>query len=333
MGTDHKRPVTSREPCSVAPDDMPQQENPTQSLNADASPSLQESPAQQSKKTFELTRPLVILPVRPKPKQLVANGKPGTPDWSLSVGGATILFGFVIAFGTYVTLTQRDAVQNRLNKSINQQESRTATRHVPIPMTVPTQDDAQVSRSRIDTSPGRYVNEGAAMPDAPATSSAASAQGRSVASSTPSRPANISATPLPTNTKPPGKQAVANAAPLSGGQTTKSSVVEASAATHARDTSTASRDRRPSTKVAKALCNPPDTCDQVMAQAEPPRSRPAGTPPATKAPSTAVLREATTAGSTEPARPTAPASTQAHAQPEAARTVQSAADKGLFRQH
>ena len=334
MDTDHKRPVASREPYGVAPDDMPAQDSPAQPLSESSSASVQGKAARPSRKGVEVTRPLVVMRVRSEPKKLTANGKPGAPDWSLSIGAATILFGFVIAFGSYVTLTERDAVQSRLRQSVNREDAPAALRHVPTPMPVPAQDVAQAPRIPIDASPGRYVNEGATMPNAPA-SSTASSQSRSLASSAPFRPATISADPLPSfaNSRPAGKQAVANATSPASAQPTKSTAAEASTSTRARDPSAPPRDRRPNTKVAKAPCNTHDSCGRNIAQDETSRHRPLGTPPATKVASTAMSREATSVAATEPARQITPALTQANHQPEATSAIQSAADKGLFRQH
>src|SRR6516225_5274890 len=135
MGSNRKGLVTSSEPADVVPNDAPKQDDPAQ-------PPEERLPTREvtrkrprrSRDVSDVTRPLLIVRVRSKPKQLAPASEAGTPDWSLSAGVATVLFGLAIAFGTYVTLTQRDAVQSRLRHFADLDKPRAAARHDPVPI-------------------------------------------------------------------------------------------------------------------------------------------------------------------------------------------------------
>ncbi len=57
--------------------------------------------------------PLRFFKVSPARRRRTKSLPAGAPDWSLSLGAATVLIGFAVAFGTYITLTERDAMQDR----------------------------------------------------------------------------------------------------------------------------------------------------------------------------------------------------------------------------
>lgn len=337
MDTDRKRPVTSREPDNMAQDAVPEEGKAAQPPDERASsspsaPKVSRKASRRSKQPPEVTRPMSLVRLQTKPRQPARVSLTGTPDWSLSVGVATVLFGFAVAFGTYVTLTQREAVQSRLRQHANQDEQRTVPRHVPIPIPTPMTEPALAiavpPRGHIETPQVSLAAQDDAMLATASSSGAASAPSRVIARSTPVPPATSPAAPTPTPTNPASKQAAANPVPPSNRQAAKNNLQDTSKTlTATRATATAPKERKVSTKPAKA--------EEFIAQKERAPHEPVITPPLAKVTATtAVLRDEPAAASPATARPTASAPAHANVQTEAATTsLQSFVNRELFRQH
>ncbi|HWT38884.1 MAG TPA: hypothetical protein VN289_21530, partial [Paraburkholderia sp.] len=155
MGIIRKRLATSREPCSEAQSAQPTEADPAQPLDERASPApvAHDAPRKTSKRASQITRPLVIVRIRSKPGQIKQVNETGAPDWSLSAGVAIVLFGFAIAFGTYATLTEREAVQSQLHRFAKHEEPRPAVQHERPSPTIPAVEMAQAPRSPVETPP------------------------------------------------------------------------------------------------------------------------------------------------------------------------------------
>ncbi|CAN7222055.1 hypothetical protein [Paraburkholderia sp. SIMBA_054] len=344
MGIIRKRQATPDEPCDVAPGDEPAQESPAQPLDERASsspaapeaphtPDLPSKPLRRSKRAPDVTRPLVIMRVQSRPKQLPVVKEGGAPDWSLSAGVATVLFGFVIAFGTYVTLTQREAVQSRMGHFANVDKPHPAKHDSSASPGQPALDVAQAARAPIDTPPVPVAVRDTAMPHTAASDAANS--GVAVAHDPPSKPPVAAAAAAPAPSNPTSKRNVASA-PASPVRAAPKTIAQNSSATatQARAASTISKERRTSPKTARTACGALESCDQNIAHVEqathePPTVR----PPVKSATTTTVIREATVGVPAAPAAQLRPPPVQAEIHTEAAAALSLTVNKNLFRQH
>ncbi len=156
------------------------------------------------------TYPPLFRRIRPRPRRIAAPTSVGTPDWKLSTGAAVVLLGFAIAFGTYITLTQRDAMQSRLRRIVTQNELRAMPRHDRPTIADRTQELARTLRDQIEALRSRDATDTAVMAGAAAHQSA-NAHSSTLASSTPSLPVKTApvsppASPAKTPGKTPAKQ-------------------------------------------------------------------------------------------------------------------------------
>lgn len=344
MGIIRKRLATPDEPCDVTPGDKPAQDGPAQTLDeqASSSPAAPEAPhapdvpskrLRRSKREPDVTRPLVIMRVQSRPKQLADVKEGGAPDWSLSAGVATVLFGFVIAFGTYVTLTQREAVQSRIGHFANVDQPHPAKRDSSASPGQPALDVAQAARAPIDTPPVPVAVRDTTMPRT-AASDAANAS-VTVAHDPPSKPPVAAAAAVPAPSTPTSKRNVASA-PASPVRAAPKTIAQDSSpvTTQARAASTLSKERRTSPKIAKTACGALESCDQNIANVERATHEPATVrPPVKSATTTTVIREAAVGVPAAPVAQPGPPPVQAEIHTEAAAALSLTVNRNLFRQH
>ncbi|BFG79325.1 hypothetical protein PTKU46_73580 [Paraburkholderia terrae] len=344
MGIIRKRLATPDEPCDVAPGDEPAQDGAAQPLDEPTSsspaapeahhaPDVPSKPLRRSKRTPDVTRPLVIMRVQSRPKQLAVVKEGGAPDWSLSAGVATVLFGFVIAFGTYVTLTQREAVQSRMGHFANVDKPHPAKRDSSASPGQPALDVAQAARAPIDTPPVPVAVRDTAMPHT-AASDAANAS-VTVAHDPPSKPPVAAAAAAPAPSTPTSKRNVASATAAPVRAAPKTTAQDSSATTtQARTASTISKERRTSPKTARTACGALGSCDQNIANVERATHEPAtARPPVKSATTTPVIREAAVGVPAAPVAQLIPPSAPAELHNEAAAALSLTVNKNLFRQH
>ncbi|SDH88928.1 hypothetical protein SAMN04487926_109109 [Paraburkholderia steynii] len=346
MGIIRKRLATPDEPCDVAPGDEPAQDGSAQPLDEPTSsspaapeahhaPDVPSKPLRRSKRTPDVTRPLVIMRVQSRPKQLPVAEEGGAPDWSLSAGVATVLFGFVIAFGTYVTLTQREAVQSRMGHFANVDKPHPAKRDSSASPGQPALDVAQAARAPIDTPPVPVAVHDTAMPHT-AASDAANASVIVTHEPPPKPPVTAAAaTAAPAPSTPTSKRNVASATAAPVRAAPKTTAQDSSATTtQARAASTISKERPTSPKTARTACGALGSCDQNIAHVEQATHEPATVrPPVKSATTTTVIREAAGGVPAAPVAQLVPPSAQAESHTEAAAALSLTVNKNLFRQH
>lgn len=355
MGIIRKRLATPEEPCDVAPGDEPAQDGPAQPLDEQVSsspaaleaphaPNVPSKPSRRSKRTPDVTRPLVIMRVQSRPKQLAVVKEGGAPDWSLSAGVATVLFGFVIAFGTYVTLTEREAWQSRMGHFANVDKPHPAKRDSSASPGQPALDVAQAARAPIETPPVPVAVRDTAAPQTAASDAANLSV--TVAHDPPSKPPVAVAAaapaparapaPVPAPSNPTSKRNVASA-PASPVRAAPKPIAQDSspATTQIRAASTVAKERRTSPKTAKTACGALDPCDQNIAHVEQATHEPVPVRPPVKSPTTTtVIREAAVSVPATPAAQLIPPPVQAEKHTEAtAAALSLAVNKNLFRQH
>ncbi|ACC75432.1 hypothetical protein PPMP20_03135 [Paraburkholderia phymatum] len=351
MGIIRKRLATSREPSSATQDDAPTNGDPARPLDecAPSTPLASGPSVKRSKRANDITRPLVIVRVRSRPRQLAPPiDKTGAPDWSLSAGVAIVLFGFAIAFGTYVTLTAREAAQTQLRRFAKHEEPRPAAQPAQRELVLPAIPAAQIAEvpsraaeipaasktATIDTQPSH-------TPSAPSVAVARNKPpdtGRSPTDASTVAPAK----PATKRNDPPATPALAHQAPRSTdeqastgtstrtgtgtGTGTGTSAMRAHAASPAPKTNRAS----PTTAglpLASAQGSPPLHNERTVH--EPAITRPlARTAAATTAPRDNVPNVSET-----PAIPAAAAPAQPHGQTEITASLQSTVNRELFRRH
>lgn len=344
MGMIRKRLATPEAPCDVAPGDEPAQDGPAQPLDEQASsspvapeaphaPAAPSKPLRRSKRAPDVTRPLLIMRVQSRPKQLAVVKEDGAPDWSLSAGVATVLFGFVIAFGTYVTLTQREAMQSHMGHFVNADKPHPAKRDSPASPRQPALDVAQAARAPIETPSAPVALRDTEMPRA-AASDAANAS-VAVTHDAPPRPLVTAATPAPVPSNPTSKRNVAStiASPVRAapGKTAQDS---AATTTQARAASATSKERRTGSKTAKGACGALESCDQNLAHVEQATREPATVrAPAKSTVTTTAMREPAVGGPAVPAAQLVPRPVQAEIHAEPTADLSLTVNKNLFRQH
>lgn len=351
MGIDRKRPLTSRESLDVAREDAAQQDTPGQPLDERAStspaaadgadaPDASDAPARstrRSKRKPDVTRPLTIVRVQSRPKQLASASEGGAPDWSLSAGVATVLFGFVIAFGTYVTLTQREAVQSRLRHFVSADKPHVEKQErSPASPSEPALDVAQVPPAPTEKPPVLLAAPDTAALAKPASS--VTSPSTTLAHGVPRQPpvarpvANTS--PMPPNPVARHADATTTAPPVH--EAPKATALASTPTTaQARTAPAAQKDRQPNPKAARNVsCGALKSCDEVTAREERAPREPIATRAAPKsATTTAVIREAAVAAPPAPAAQIALAPAQGDAQPETAASFRLSVSKDIFRQH
>lgn len=346
MGITRKRLATPDEPCDVAPGDEPAQDGPTQPLDerSSSSPAAPEAPhapevphkaLRRSKRKPDVTRPLLIVRVQSRPKQLGAAKEGGPPDWSLSAGVATVLFGFVIAFGTYVTLTQREAVQSRLGHFANLDKPHPPKHDRSASPGQPALEVAQAARAPIETPPVPLAAHDTAMPRAAASDAASSSV--TVAHDAPSKPPPVAVAAAPTaRGSPTSTRNVAGATAPPVRVAPKVIVQDSSpATTQARAAPTTPKERRTSPKTAaKTACGALEPCDQNVAHVERATHEPVTVrPPVKSATTTTVIREAAVSVPAAPAAQVIPPPVPAEVRAEATAALSLTVNKNLFRQH
>ncbi|MGT2475219.1 hypothetical protein [Paraburkholderia terrae] len=345
MGIIRKRLATPDEPCDVAPGDQPAQDGAAQPLDEPTSsspaapeaphaPDVPSKPLRRSKRTPDVTRPLVIMRVQSRPKQIAVVKEGGAPDWSLSAGVATVLFGFVIAFGTYVTLTQREAVQSRMGHFANVDKPHPAKRDSSASPGQPALDVAQAARAPIDTPPVPAAVRDTAMPHT-AASDAANASVTVTHEPPPKPRVTAAAVPAPAPSTPTSKRNVASATAAPVRAAPKTTAQDSNATTtQARAAPTTSKERPTSPKTARTACGALGSCDQNIANVERATHEPATVrPPVKSATTTTVIREAAVGVPAAPVAQLIPPSAQAESRTEAAAALSLTVNKNLFRQH
>lgn len=131
MRTIHKSPPTPREPpdSTAGPNVMRQTDDPARPLDLlfpidSGSPAVMPPLSSGDPQILEPVRFPLFRRIKPRQRKLPAPATVGAPDWSLSIGAAALLIGLAAAFGTYVTLTERDAMQTRMRRIESQNELR-----------------------------------------------------------------------------------------------------------------------------------------------------------------------------------------------------------------
>lgn len=212
MDTIRKRPAPPHEPCDTAPETngVAKPDIPAQPLDLllplDASlPQVSENPSSGEARDPLPTYPPLFKRIRPKPRRLSAPASVSAPDWKLSTGAAVVLLGFAIAFGTYITLTERDAMQSRLRRIVGQNELRAAPRHDRASITDRTQELARTLREQIEALRSRDATDAAIVASA-ATHTTANAHTSMLPSRSPRLPpTSTAASSSASHSKTPAK--------------------------------------------------------------------------------------------------------------------------------
>ncbi|MBN3751425.1 hypothetical protein G3N95_00615 [Paraburkholderia sp. Tr-20389] len=335
MGIIRKRLATSREPSSAAQDDGPKEGEPARPLDerASAAPLASTAPVKRSKRANEITRPLVIVRVRSKPRQLAPPvNETGAPDWSLNAGVAIVLFGFAIAFGTYATLTQREAVQTHMRRFAKHDEPRPAAQPDLVLPAIPAVQVAEAPRSPVET---HAAIETATIDTQP--SHTPSAPPLAVARSKPPEPARPStntsppapAKPATRRSNPPATPALARAAPKSTAELASTPPARVQAAPPAPKAHRAAPATAETSVASVASSQASNTPRDERTVHEPVTAR----PPARTVVAATAPRDNVPNVSDTPAISTAPAPAQPHVQTETTASLQSTVNRELFRRH
>ncbi|GJH02413.1 hypothetical protein [Paraburkholderia terrae] len=353
MDTIRKRPVPPHEQCDttqetnlVAPRDHPAPPlDVLFPLDASA-PHMRANPAADEASDPLPTYPPLFRRIRPRPRRIAAPTSVGTPDWKLSTGAAVVLLGFAIAFGTYITLTQRDAMQSRLRRIVTQNELRAMPRHDRPTIADRTQELARSLRDQIEALRSRDATDTAVMAGAAAHQSA-NAHSSTVASSTPSLPvATAPVSPPASPAKAPGKApakqtkqtnqlAAKPLAPPLPQPAPRTRQLANTTPTRAHSTTAAQPEHRTSTKQANTACGSRSPCVQANAQSpRKPVKVASKTPPAKATTTTVAARRTPVKNTTKPVQHTAPPPTvQAWSPPESPAALPASDDSQVYRQH
>ncbi|SEI90446.1 hypothetical protein [Paraburkholderia diazotrophica] len=348
MDTIRKRPAMPHEQCDKTPETnlVVKRDLPARPLDLlfplDASaPDIPTSPSSDATRAPNSTPSPLLRRITPKPRRLAAPASVGTPDWSLSAGAAVVLLGFAIAFGTYVTLTQRDAMQSRLRRIVSQNELRAASHHDRPTIGERTQELARTLREQIEALRSLDVADAAAIAGTAAIPTA-NAHSSTLASSAPSLPprsappasnktsaSQIAAKPL----APPLPQPAPRARQAASTEPTRARVV---ATTTPRDHKVSANPAKP----ASSECGARSPCVETTAQSS--RKPVKTTTTTTAAPQqdvkahTAAVRSVAAKAPAAPVPHTAPPlpTVQAYEQPDTGPAVPAVNDtRQLFRQH
>lgn len=288
------------------------------------------------------TYPPLFRRIRPRPRRIAAPTSVGTPDWKLSTGAAVVLLGFAIAFGTYITLTQRDAMQSRLRRIVTQNELRAMPRHDRPTIADRTQELARTLRDQIEALRSRDATDTAVMAGAAAHQSA-NAHSSTLASSTPSLPVKTApvsppASPAKMPGKTPAKQtkqlAAKPLAPPLPQPAPRTRQLASVAPTRAPSATAAQQERRTSTKQANAACGTRSPCVQANAQSpRKPVKVASKTPPAKATTTTVAARRTPVKTASKPVQHTPLPTVQAWSPPESPATLPASDDSQVYRQH
>ncbi|WP_109478684.1 hypothetical protein [Paraburkholderia sp. C35] len=366
MDNDRKPLVTSREPADMASGEQAEQESAEQPLDerAESKPAASgtaEAPGRRSKRSKrspDVTRPLSIVRLQTKPKQLESVKPGGAPDWSLRPGVATVLFGFVIAFGTYAIVTERDSVQSHLRHFVEPDKStKLAKQDVPPLPVPPPADVAEAPRPPVEAPQIPIAARDNATPGTPASStvSASAALAQNAPPSAPSVSSLSAPSPVTSVAAAPAAQPAPSAPPVTRrdtlaarpnpiekrpvASTTPPAVREAPKATAqapatntapTRTASAAQKDRRTNPKTA---CGPLKACDESLAREERvPRDPITARAPVKTLPAPVIREAAVTFPAASPGQ-LAPPPVQVEAKAEPPASASLSVNKDLFRAH
>ncbi|MEM5344854.1 hypothetical protein [Paraburkholderia azotifigens] len=342
MDTIRKRPELPHDSCDTAPETkgMAKHDLPAQPLDLlfplDTSlPQVSEPiPADEAHEPLP-TYPPLFRRIRARPRRIAAPASVSAPDWKLSTGAAVILLGFAVVFGTYVTLTQRDAMQSRLRRIVGQNELRTAPRHDHASIADRTQELARTLREQIETLRSRDATDAAVMAGA-ATRTSANAHSSTLASSAPGLPPTPSASSSPPPPrKTPAKQLSAKqlAPPLPQSAPRARQLASAAPARPHNATTAAQQEHRTVAKQPSAQCGTRAPCAQANTQNahKPVKVANKTTPKAgTK---TVAARSAVAKAPAKPAPRNTPVTVQAWSPPDNVTVLPASDDTQIFRQH
>ncbi|MBN3759149.1 hypothetical protein G3N95_40010 [Paraburkholderia sp. Tr-20389] len=330
MDTIRKRPApphesrdTATETNRVAKPDVPAP--PLDLLfSLDASlPKVSEKPSADNAHEPLPTYPPLFRRIRPRPGRLTAPPSVSAPDWKLSTGAAVILLGFAIAFGTYITLTERDAMQSRLRRIVGQNELRASQHHDRGSIADRTQELARTLREQIETLRSRDATDTAVVAGA-ATHMTANAHSSALASSSPGLPPTSTTTsPSASHGKTPAKQLAAKplAPPLPQPAPRTRQVASAAPARPHSTTTPAKQEHRTSMKQANTQNTPKPV--KVAAKTATPKTT-------TK---TKATRSAMAKAPAKPAPRIVPPTVQAWTPPDDSTASPASDDTQIYRQH
>ncbi|WP_109482578.1 hypothetical protein [Paraburkholderia sp. C35] len=342
-----KRPAPPHERCDTTPETKPvvQQDMPAKPLDllfpldastgrTDASPDT--APVSDPASDPLPTYPPLFRRIRPRHQRLAAPPTVGAPDWRLSTGAAVVLIGFAIAFGTYITLTQRDAMQSRLRRIVSQNELR-ATPHNDRPTIAErTQELARTLREQIETLRSRDATDAAIVAGAAAHHNA-NAHSSTVASSTPSLPP-VTTLPVPARASPaktPARQVAAKPPLPQPAPRPRQLASVTPTPARAHTPAPVQPERKTVVKQAGTACGPRSPCVQQVSAHVPRKevkvaARPA---PVKTRPTTVAARRAPVKVALKPAPHTMAPTVQAYAPPDSAAVLPASDDSQVYRQH
>lgn len=349
MDTIRKRPVPPHEQCGTTQETKlgAQRDHPAPPLDLlfplDASvPHASANRAADDAPDPLPTYPPLFRRIRPRPRRIAAPTSVSTPDWKLSTGAAVVLLGFAIAFGTYITLTQRDAMQSRLRRIVTQNELRAMPHHDRPTIAERTQELARSLRDQIEALRSRDAADTAVMAGAAAHQSA-NAHSSTLASSTPSLPVTTApVSPARTPPKTPGKTpekqtkqlAAKPLAPPLPQPAPRTRQLASVTPTRAPSTTAAQHERRTSTKQANTACGTRSPCVQANAQSpRKPVKVASKTPPAKATTTTVAARRTPVKTASKPVPHTPLPTVQAWSPPESPATLPASDDSQVYRQH
>jgi len=291
--------------------------------------------------------------IRSKPRRLPAPISLSAPDWSLSFGAAVIVLGFAIVFGTWATLTERDAMQSRLRQIVGQTESRALPGHERATIADRTQELSRVLREQIETLRGRDAT-GAAVIAGTTSSAPAKAHSGTLASNAPALPPGSppSDTKLAA-TKTTAKIAIKSAPPAAAQLQPQSRTVASrplapplpprapqpaprarqlanAAPPPIRVASSAQHDQK--TKTATNTCTSRAPCSRVTAQSASKPIKTASVIAHKPKTNTVAARNTAKKPTVKPVHYAGPPTMQAYVQPEPV-TLPAGDDKEVYRQH
>jgi hypothetical protein len=364
-----KRPAPPHKPCGTTPETnvATPQEHPARPIDLlfpldTSTHQVVRNPSDDDQHILEAARTPLFRRITPRPRRLKAPASVGAPDWSLSTGAAVVLLGFAIAVGTFITLTQRDAMQSRLRRIVSQNEQRAASRHDRPTITERTQELARALRDQIEALRSRDAADAAIVAGAAANQSA-NAHSSKLASSTPGLPsapppaavpakkppANLAANlpakqPASQSTKPPTKQPISEPsakqlaakplAPPLPQPAPHARQVTSAAPARAHNTAAAQPESRVNTKPANTACGTRTPCVQTATQSSRKTTK-TSTASAHRKPAATAAESRKLAAKTpaKPAPPAVPYTIQAYSPPDSPAPLPVDDDREIFRQH
>lgn len=343
MDTIRKRPEPPRDSRDTAPEtnDVAKHDMPAQPLDLlfpldTALPQVSETvPADEASDPLP-TYPPIFRRLRARPRRIAAPASVSAPDWKLSMGAAVVLLGFAVVFGTYVTLTQREAMQSRLRRIVGQNELRATPRHDRASIADRTQELARTLREQIETLRSRDATDAAVMAGT-ATHTPANAHSSTLASSAPGLPPTSGASPSPQPpVRAPAKQLSAKplAPPLPPSAPRTRQVASAAPARPYSAMTSAQQEHRPATRQTSATCGVRAPCVQATAHNPSKPVKVAGKSAPPKASTkTIAARSAATKAAAIPAPRSIPTTIQAWSPPDNAPSLPASDDTQIYRQH